>query len=62
MTYEEIARRKEWNRIVAWLKPPQLCQETTLQRRAVNLPLGADAGLKSTTLKLTNVLFNKFEF
>jgi len=36
MTCEEIARRKEWNRIVAWLKPPQSCPQTMLQRRAVN--------------------------
>jgi site-specific DNA recombinase len=36
MTCEEIARRSEWNRIMAWLKPPSDRPVTTPQQRAVN--------------------------
>ena len=36
MTCEEIARRAEWNRIMAWLKPPSNRPVTTPQQRAVN--------------------------
>ncbi len=35
MTCEEIARREEWNRIMAWLKPPSR-PEATPRQRAVN--------------------------
>jgi hypothetical protein len=37
MTCEEIARREEWNRIMAWLKSPPDRPVTTPQQRAVNL-------------------------
>ena len=36
MTCEEIARRAEWNRIMAWFKPPSDRPVTTPQQRAVN--------------------------
>jgi hypothetical protein len=36
MTCEEIARREEWNRIMAWLKAPPSRPVTTPQQRAVN--------------------------
>jgi hypothetical protein len=36
MTCEEIARREEWNRIMAWLKPPPARFVATPQQRAVN--------------------------
>jgi hypothetical protein len=36
MTFEEIARREEWNRIMAWLKPPPDRPVTTPQQRLVN--------------------------
>jgi hypothetical protein len=36
MTCEEIARRAEWNRIMAWLKPPPDRPVATPQQRAVN--------------------------
>jgi hypothetical protein len=35
MTCEEIARREEWNRIMAWLKPPSHPVPTP-QQRAMN--------------------------
>jgi hypothetical protein len=35
MTCEEIARREEWNRIMAWLKGPSRPVATS-QQRAVN--------------------------
>jgi len=35
MTSEEIARREEWNRIMAWLKSPSRIVATP-QQRAVN--------------------------
>jgi hypothetical protein len=36
MTCEEIARREEWNRIMAWLKGPPSRIVTTPRQRAVN--------------------------
>jgi hypothetical protein len=36
MTCEEIARRAEWNRIMAWLKPPSDHPVTSPQQRLVN--------------------------
>jgi hypothetical protein len=36
MTCEEIARREEWNRIMAWLKPPPDRLVATLKQRLVN--------------------------
>ncbi len=36
MTCEEIARREEWNRIMAWLKGPPSRIMTTQRQRAVN--------------------------
>jgi hypothetical protein len=36
MTCEEIARREEWNRIMAWLKSPPSRIVATPQQRAVN--------------------------
>jgi hypothetical protein len=36
MTCEEIARREQWNRIMAWLKGPPLRMLATPQQRAVN--------------------------
>jgi hypothetical protein len=36
MTCEEIARRDEWHRIMAWLKPPSDRLVATPQQRAVN--------------------------
>ena len=36
MTCEEIAHRAEWNRIMAWLKPPPDRPIATNQQRAVN--------------------------
>jgi hypothetical protein len=36
MTCEEIARREEWNRIMAWLKPPPSRIAATPQQRAAN--------------------------
>ena len=35
MTCEEIARREEWNRIMAWLKPPSRPVPTP-EQQAVN--------------------------
>jgi hypothetical protein len=35
MTCEEIARREEWNRVMAWLKSPSR-PATTPEQRAVN--------------------------
>jgi hypothetical protein len=37
MTCEEIARREEWNRIMAWLKSPPSRIVATPEQRAVNL-------------------------
>jgi hypothetical protein len=39
MTCEEIARRAEWNRIMAWLKPPSDRVVATPKQRAVNTEL-----------------------
>jgi hypothetical protein len=36
MTCEEIARRAEWNRIMAWLNPPSDRVVTTPKQRVVN--------------------------
>jgi hypothetical protein len=36
MTCEEIARREEWNRIMAWLKSPPSRIVVTPEQRAVN--------------------------
>jgi len=36
MTCEEIARRVEWNRIMAWLKAPPSRIVATPKQRAVN--------------------------
>jgi hypothetical protein len=36
MTCEEIARREEWNRIMAWLKGPPLRPMATPVQRSLN--------------------------
>ena len=36
MTCEEIARREDWNRIMAWLKPPAQRFIATPRQRAIN--------------------------
>jgi len=36
MTSEEIARREEWNRIMAWLKGPHSRPVATPEQQAVN--------------------------
>ena len=36
MTCEEVARREEWNRIMAWLKAPSSRIVATPKQRAVN--------------------------